>query len=80
MSQLALDFQMMDVSNDENDAIDTQRILGTVCQLDVARREQIRLLYRSDLQPVNLKRKLAGVGLLTEPDFARRLGFLQNSK
>lgn len=59
---------------------DTQRITCTACQVEIIGSEQRRIHYRSDLHLVNLKRKVGGLGPLTQAEFSRRVAVLTQSR
>lgn len=59
---------------------DDHRVMCTACQLEIIGSEQRRVHYHSDLHLVNLKRKVGGLGPLTETEFTSRLAVLQHNK
>lgn len=66
--------------NNMEDVSDVQRVTCTACQVEIIGSEQRRAHYHSDLHLVNLKRKVGGLGPLTEPEFRSRLAILQQNK
>lgn len=52
----------------------------TACQEQIIGLEMRRIHYRSDIHLVNLKRKVSGMGPLTDAEFQARLKLLEESK
>lgn len=59
---------------------ETVTVTCTACQQEIVGLENRRVHYHSDLHVVNLKRKVSGMGPLTEAEFAERVTVLQESK